>query len=84
MQRKLEFSQEEQISRSLGMSDAAWKQSEPMESFIAFLKTLHLASEDYWPIVYRRIGLACPLSESPDEPGAQARPEKSWWQRLFG
>jgi hypothetical protein len=84
MQRKLEFSQEEQRLQSLVMSDAAWKQLERMESFIAFLKTLNLAGEDYWPIVYRRIGLACPLSEVPDEPVGQPQPEKPWWQRLFG
>jgi hypothetical protein len=66
------------------MSDAAWNQSETMESFVAFLKTLNPAGEDYWPVVYRRIGLACPLSEVPDEPVAQPQPKKPWWQRLFG
>jgi hypothetical protein len=84
MQRKLEFLQEERRLQSQVMSDAAWNQSETMESFVAFLKALNPAREDYWPIVYCRIGLACPLAEVPDEPVAQPQPKKPWWQRLFG
>ena len=84
MQRKLELLQEEQRLQSLVMSDAAWNQSETMDSFVAFLKTLNYAGEDYWPIVYRRIGLACPLAEVPDEPIGQPELKKPWWQRLFG
>jgi len=71
MQRKLDFVHEEQRLQSLVMSDAAWNQSETMESFVAFLKTLNSAGEDYWPIVYRRIGLSCPLVEVLHEPVAQ-------------
>jgi hypothetical protein len=84
MQRKLEFLREEQRLQSLVMSDAAWNQSDTMESFVAFLKTLNPTGEDYWPIVYRRIGLTCPLSEAPDEPVTQPQPKKPWWRRLFG
>jgi hypothetical protein len=84
MQRKLEYSQEEQRLQALVMSDAAWNQSETMESFVAFLGTLNLTGDDYWAIVYRRIGLACPLAEVPDEPVPQREPKKPWWQRLFG
>jgi hypothetical protein len=84
MQRMLEFSHEEQRLQSLVMSDAAWNQSETMESFVAFLNTVSPAGEDYWPVVYHRIGLACPLAELPDKPVAQPPPKKPWWQQLFG
>jgi hypothetical protein len=80
MQQELEFIQEERRLQSLVMSDAAWNQSETMESFVAFLKTLNPSDEEYWPMVYRRIGLACPFAEVPDQPA----PKVPWWQRLFG
>ncbi len=84
MQQKVAFTKEEQRLQSLVMSDAAWKQSETMESFVSFLKTLNLVRGDYWPTVYRRIGLACPLTDVPDESVARPQLEKPWWHRLFG
>jgi hypothetical protein len=45
---------------------------------------LNLSGEDYWPIVYRRIGLACPLSEVPDEPAAHPQPKKPGFFRQQG
>jgi hypothetical protein len=51
MQRKLQFSQEEQRLQSLVMSDAAWNQSETMESFVALHNTMYISGEDKCPIV---------------------------------
>jgi hypothetical protein len=83
LKRELAFGEEVLRLQALLKSDEAY-QSETMRSFVTFLKTLDPAGQDYWPIVYRRMGLACPLAEVPDKPMAQTQPQKPWWQRLFG
>jgi hypothetical protein len=83
MQRRLEFSKEEQRLQSLMMSDAAWSKSETIESFVAFLKTFNCSGDDYWANVYHRIGLALPKDHVRQAPLAQPQPKKGWWDRLF-
>jgi hypothetical protein len=85
LQRRMQFSEESQRLQSLLMSneDEAWNQTESMESFVAFLKTLNPHLREYWPKVYNRIGLAWPQTELPDEAG-KPHAKRTWWQRLLG
>ena len=47
--------------QGLAQSDAVFTQSETIDSFVSFLRDLNPAEENYWPLVYRRIGLPCPV-----------------------
>jgi hypothetical protein len=82
-ERRLEFSNEEQRLQLLAMSDAAWNQSETMDSFVSFLRTLDPAGQDYWTAVYGRIGQPCPLPDDQRKAAPSPESEKSWWRRLF-
>ena len=42
----------------------AFDAEESVESFVAYLRTLNASSADYWPQVYRRLGLGNPADES--------------------
>lgn len=82
-ERLLEFLQEDQRLQSLVMSDAAWNESEAMDSFVSFLRTLNPSGRDYWPNVYRRIGLPCPLPNAGTNSIPDRQAKNSWWHRLF-
>ena len=54
---------------------------ETIESFLSFLRTLDTSSDNYWPIVYRRLGLVYVRpSDSPILPSSSRPPHKSWWR----
>ena len=52
---------------------------ESVESFVGYCRTLNPASEDFWPKVYRRIGLVYPAEcdRTPDTTPVGRRP---WWR----
>ena len=55
---------------------ASLTESESVESFVSYLRTLQPASADYWPQVYKRIGLPfCQASETRHELSEQGADE---------
>ena len=56
-----EFAREWQRLTSFALNDVVFKQTETMESFVSFLRTLDPAERDYWVRVYQRMGVPCPL-----------------------
>ena len=66
----LEFRREVMRLRALAMNDSDCLKAETLDSFICFLKAINPASRDYWPRVYRRVGLPCPLAVFPNAPQA--------------
>jgi hypothetical protein len=75
LERSLESLNEEERLRTLAMRDEAWNQSETMDSFVSFLRTLNPAGRDYWPEVYRRIGLPYPLPDDEQKGAPTHEPE---------
>ena len=62
--------------------DESVRDSETIDSFVTFLRSLDPAASDYWGRVYSRIGLPNPTLVS--LPNAKRLSKPSWWRRLFG
>jgi hypothetical protein len=54
---------------------------ETVQSFVGYLKTLNPASADFWPDVYKRIGLDYPTERDwKPEKDAAASGKRAWWR----
>ena len=78
-----QHTEEYQRLQRLAWSDTACTQSETVESFVSFLRTLDPVGREYWPQVYQRIGLSCPLADGAQKAVLLPEPKKSWWRRPF-
>lgn len=72
-EKRLDLSDRQQIENSLAfikeserlsditMNDGLMRETETIDSFVSFLKTLNPAARDYWSCIYQRMGIPCPL-----------------------
>lgn len=80
---RLDEDSSESIKESIRLSELAQNDGtmklETIDSFVSHLRTLNPNGVDYWPKVYQRIGLACPVefSDLSKQDPAPAR-KKSW------
>jgi hypothetical protein len=56
---------------------------ETVDSFTSFLRALHPANEDYWPLVYQRLGLIYPTEPEPPLQSHKASIRKKPWWHLW-
>lgn len=82
---RLDEDSSESIKESIRLSELAQKDDtmklETLGSFVSHLRTLNSEALDYWPRVYQRIGLACPVEFSnPSMQDLAPDRKNAWWR----
>jgi hypothetical protein len=75
------FRQDAQSQQPEGIDESV-RETETIESFVKFLRSLDPTATDYWERVYSRIGAEDPTLVS--SPTTKQSSTTSWWRRLFG
>ena len=80
---KLNPDSHESIKESIRLSEHAQNdgmmKTEPMESFVSFLRTLDVSSDGYWPSVFHRFGLVYIDPSENRAPACAKDQKKAWW-----